>query len=320
MNDEQLRWSNLKVGIVILIGLVIFVFIVSVVGTEQNIFTSTYELRLFMPNVRGLVNGAMVTLGGLKVGYVTDMEFVTRGDTTGVVITMKIVSKYSRSITDSSVAQIKTIGLLGDRYVDISIGQESERPLAAGSQLPLLETFDLEAAGPRLNRTLEDFSELISNSKQITASINRGEGSVGRIVSKPDLARDLERFVASMNRISAAVEGGKGALGMMVADDALAKDLSAVAGNLRTVTDRLRQGQGTAGKLIMDESLYRSLASFSARADSLAGRAGADSSNLSKLISDPQFYDRVSKLLKDLDALLVDLKENPDRYVKVSVF
>ena len=38
MKDEQLRWSNLKVGIVVLIGLIIFVFIVSIVGTEQNIF------------------------------------------------------------------------------------------------------------------------------------------------------------------------------------------------------------------------------------------------------------------------------------------
>lgn len=309
MNEQQLRWSNLKVGIVVLIGLAIFVFIVSIVGTEQNIFTSTYELRLFMPNVRGLVNGAMVTLGGLKIGYVTDMAFVTRDDTTGVDITMKVLTKYAHSITTSSVAQIKTIGLLGDRYVDISIGRESEEPLASGSQLPLLETFDLEAAGPRLNKTLEDFSELVSNSRQITATINRGDGTVGRLVAKPDLAHDLERFVASMNRIARSVESG-----------GLTEDLTAVAGNLKEVTGQLREGKGTAGKLIMDESLYRSLASFSERADSLLARAGADSSNVSKLVSDPEFYDRVSKLLRDLDLLLVDLKENPDRYVKVSVF
>src|SRR5512134_718907 len=133
MKDEQLRWGNLKVGIVVLIGLVIFVFIVTVVGTEQNIFASTYELKLFMPNVRGLVNGAMVTLGGLKIGYVTDMRFVTTAETTGVDITMKILTKYAGSVTGSSVAQIKTIGLLGDKYIDISIGRQDEAPLAEGS-------------------------------------------------------------------------------------------------------------------------------------------------------------------------------------------
>lgn len=309
MNDQQLRWSNLKVGIVVLIGLAIFVFIVSIVGTEQNIFTSTYDLTLFMPNVRGLVNGAMVTLGGLKIGYVTDMQFVTRGDTTGVDITMQILTKYSHSITNSSVAQIKTIGLLGDRYIDISIGREHEEPLTAGSRLPLLETFDLEAAGPTLNKTLQDFSELIANSKQITGTINRGEGSVGRLVTKPDLAHDLERFAAAMNRLAGSLERA-----------GLTEDLSAVAGNLREVTGRLREGKGTAGKLIMDDTLYRSLSSFAARADSLVAKAGADSSNLSKMIADPEFYERVSKMLRDLDLLLVDLRENPDRYVKVSVF
>ena len=112
-----------------------------------------------------------------------------------------------------------------------------------------------------------------------------------------------------MNRTARSVESA-----------GLAQDLSDVAGNLKEVTGRLREGKGTAGRLLMDETLYNSLASFSARADSLLGRAGADSSNVSKLISDPEFYSRVSKLLQDLDLLLVDLKEHPDRYVKVSVF
>jgi phospholipid/cholesterol/gamma-HCH transport system substrate-binding protein len=320
MKDDQLRWSNLKVGIVVLIGLVIFVFIVSVVGTEQNIFSSTYELRLFMPNVRGLVEGAMVTLGGLKVGYVTAMKFVTRDDSTGVDITMKILTRYRPSITNSSVAQIKTIGLLGDKYIDLSIGRTGESSLAEGSLLPLRESFDLEEAGPQLNRMLRDFTELLGGAKEIAATINKGEGSVGRLIRRPDLADDLDRFLKSIGRITAAVEAGKGSVGRLVYDDAIAADIGEVAVNLRAVTDQLKNGRGTMGKLIMDEKLYTSLESFSARADTIMTRAAADSSNVSKMIGDPEFYSRISKLLHDLNLLLVDLRENPDRYVKVSVF
>ncbi len=320
MKDEQLRWSNLKVGIVVLIGLVIFVFIVSVVGTEQNIFSSTYELRLFMPNVRGLVNGAMVTLGGLKVGYVTDMKFVTRDDSTGVDITMKILTKYTPSVTTSSVAQIKTIGLLGDKYIDLSIGRTGEQPLAEGNFLPLRESFDLEEAGPQLNRMLRDFTDLLGSAKEIASTINAGEGSVGRLISRPDLADDLDRFLKSIGRITAAVENQRGSLGRLVYGEALASDIGEVAGNLRLVTDELKNGRGTMGKLIMDEKLYASLASFSARADTILSRAADDSSNVSKLIGDPDFYSRISKLLGDLNLLLVDIRENPDRYVHVSVF
>jgi len=320
MKDDKLRWSNLKVGIVVLIGLVIFVFIVSVVGTEQNIFSSTYELRLFMPNVRGLVEGAMVTLGGLKVGYVTKMKFVTKDDSTGVDITMKILTKYAPSITASSVAQVKTIGLLGDKYIDLSIGRTSDAPLAEGSLLPLRESFDLEEAGPQLNRMLADFTELLGSAKEVAATINRGEGSVGQLISRPDLADDLDRFLKSIGRITAAVESQRGSLGRLVYGEALAGDIGEVAGNLRMVTEQLKSGQGTMGKLIMDEKLYGSLASLSARADTILTRAADDSSNVSRLIGDPEFYSGISKLLKDLNLLLVDIRTNPDRYVKVSVF
>ena len=102
MDSKQLKWSGLKVGIVVLIGLVIFVFIVSIVGTEQNVFTSTYRLKVFLPNVQGLVGGAMITLGGLKIGFVSDMQFTKHDTSNGIDVTMEITEKYRSSITGSS--------------------------------------------------------------------------------------------------------------------------------------------------------------------------------------------------------------------------
>ena len=150
MDQKNLKWSGLKVGIVVLIGIFIFVFIISIVGTEQNIFTSTYPVKVFLPNIQGLVNGAMVTLGGLKVGYVRDLRFTTLDGRNGVEITMDIMKKYSPSITVSSKGQIKTIGLLGDKFIDIAIGTEGEQPLAENAFLPMTEAFDLEMMAKEL--------------------------------------------------------------------------------------------------------------------------------------------------------------------------
>jgi phospholipid/cholesterol/gamma-HCH transport system substrate-binding protein len=273
-----------------------------------------------MPNVRGLVEGSMVSLGGLKVGYVTEMKFMRQADTTGVDITMSVLTEYAYAITPSSIAQIKTIGLLGDKYIDITIGRDNEQPLAEGSLLPLLESFDLEAAGPQLNRSLKDFAELLGNAKEITATISKGEGSVGKMIAEPDLADGMDRFLTSLNAVLTAVREERGTLGKLVYDDSLSRSLEAVSVNLRAVTDRLNSGKGTMGKLIMEESLYSSLLSFGSRADTLMSKAAADSSNVSKLISDPAFYSQLTRLMRDLNLLLVDLRENPDRYVKVSVF
>jgi phospholipid/cholesterol/gamma-HCH transport system substrate-binding protein len=320
MNSQQLRWYSLKVGIVVLIGIIVFVFVVSVVGTEQNIFASKYTLKVFMPNVQGLVNGAMVTLGGLKIGYVTNMQFKTMNGKNGVEVTMDVLTKYRPSITSSSVGQIKTIGLLGDKYIDIGIGAEGEQALAENSFIPLRESFDLEAAGPQLKNALADFTEVMGNAKRITASIDKGEGSVGKFIKHPTVANEMEKFLHSVNGLMAAVESKQGTLGKFVYDETLSKNITDVSSNLKTVTDQIRQGKGTVGKLVMDDRLYVNLASFTSRADSLMMKAGSDSSNVSKLISDGHFYTQLIGLMKDMNLLLIDLREHPERYVKFSVF
>lgn len=320
MNPAQLKWSSLKVGIVVLIGLVVFVFIVSIVGTEQNIFASTHTLKLFMPNARGLVNGAMVSLGGLKVGFVTDMQFAQQGGINGVDISMKVLTKHRSSITTSSLAQIKTIGLLGDKYIDLSIGSPGEEPLAENAYLPLRESFDLEEAGPQLKNSLTEFTDLLGSARRIASTIEKGEGSAGKFLTQPTVANETERFLRSLNSMMAALEQKSGALGRFMYDDSLARNIAEVSANLRSVTGQLREGKGTMGKLIMDNELYTNLASFSSRADSLLAKASGDSSNVSKLLTDGSFYTQLLGLMRDLNLLLVDLREHPDRYVKVSVF
>jgi len=320
MDSQQLRWSNLKVGVVILIGLIIFVFIVSIVGTEQNIFTSTYTVKLFVTNVHGLVNGAMVTLAGLKIGYVTDMTFASRDTVNGVEVSLTVLTKYRSSITSSTIAQIKTIGLLGDKYIDLSIGSRNETPVAEYAFIPLLESFDIETAGPQFKSALTDFTALMASSRSIAASVERGEGSVGRLVRKPEVAQGMERFLGSLNGVMSAVEKKRGVLGKFVYDDSLSRSVVDVSANLRTITEHIRQGKGSMGKLIMEDELYRNLTAFTARADTLMSKASNDSSNVTKFVNDGRFYSQLSTLMKDLNMFLVDLKEHPERYVHFSVF
>ncbi len=320
MNATQLRWSSLKVGIVVLIGLIVFVFIVSIVGTEQNIFSSTYTMKFFVTNVHGLVNGAMVSLGGLKVGYVSTMKFMTRDSVNGVEVSADLLTKYRRSITTSTTAQIKTIGLLGDKYIDLTIGYENEPPLPEDSFIPIVESFDIETAGPQFKSALADFTDLMKNANRIVASMERGEGSIGKLIKQPTVANETEKFLRSLNSLMTAIEEKKGPLGALAYDERLSKDIGDISRNLKTVTDNLKEGRGTMGKLIMDDKLYANLASFTSRADTLMTRAAADTSSVSRLASNGNFYRELIGLMKDLNLLVLDLREHPERYVKVSVF
>ena len=310
----------MKVGIVVLVGIVIFVFIISIIGTEQNIFSSTYRLRVFLPNIQGLVNGAMVTLGGLKVGYVRNLQFTTKDGVNGVEIAMDVLSKYHSSITTSTKGQIKTIGLLGDKYIDLAIGAQGEQALAENSFIPMVEGFDLEMAGPQFKSALNDFTEVMSSARRIATSVEKGDGSVGKLLKHSNVANEMERFLHSLNGVMTAIEKKQGTLGKFVYDEPLSRNISDVSSNLKSVTEQIRQGKGTMGKLVMDDKLYTNLSSFTARADSLMGKATPDSSNVSKLLNDKNFYNQILSLMRDLNFLLIDLKEHPERYVHVSVF
>jgi phospholipid/cholesterol/gamma-HCH transport system substrate-binding protein len=320
MNAAQMRWSNLKVGIVVLIGIIVFVFIVSIVGTEQNIFTSTYKVNFFVTNVHGLVNGAMITLGGLKIGYVSSMVFVTQNGVNGVEVSADLVTKYRSSITSATVAQIKTIGLLGDKYIDLTIGSQTEQTLAENSFIPVVESCDIETAGPQFKTALANFNELMGSAKRIAGSMEKGEGSIGRFIKHPTVANEVEKFLRSLNTLMSAVEQRKGLLGKITYDESLSKNISDISSNLKSVTDHIREGKGTMGKLVMDDRLYTNLASFTSRADTLMTKASADTSSVSRLVGNGDFYRELLGLIKDLNRLIVDLKEHPERYVKFSVF
>jgi phospholipid/cholesterol/gamma-HCH transport system substrate-binding protein len=320
MNPSKSSWASLKVGIVVLIGIVIFVFFVSVVGNDQNVFTSNYPLRMFMPNILGLVEGSTVSLGGLKIGYVKSLTFATKDSVNGIMIDIEVETKYRSSITTGTLAQIKTIGLLGDKYIDLTIGSRDERPLADNEFIPLRESFDIEMAGPQIKAALNDFTTMMQNMSRMTQSIERGEGSVGKLIKEPTIANEAEHFLQSLNATLDAIQKRQGTLGTMIYDPAMSKNLSEIASNLRAVTDQIRQGKGSMGKFVMEDTLYMGLSSFAQRADSLMAKANSDTSNVSKLVNDPQFYKQIMNVLNDLNLFLVDIRLHPERYLQFKAF
>jgi len=298
------HWAELRVGLLVLISAVIFIFILAIVGSNIKLFTPQYTLKVFVPNIEGLVNGSMVTLAGRKVGFVEGMRFTQLAGENGVEIELSIEKSFQEKITDQSQAVIRTIGLLGDKYVDISLGKPGERVLEEGEYLKLIPGVDFERFTSRLNASFDDFAATLSSMKRITKRVDE---------------EDLGKFVRSMNSVVAALTERRGSAGKLIYDAALYNQLAAVAENLDTVTTSLKQGQGTLGKMIVDSSLYEKLSSFSVRSDSLitslmhSGTAG-------KLMSDEQLYTDLMKLIKDLNALVTDIRTNPDRYVQVKVF
>ncbi len=100
------------------------------IGDKDFLFSPTYRLKADFQNVGGLNNGADVRVGGIHQGTVKEIDLPSQPDGK-VTVVMNLRSPTRNIIKKDSRASIKTEGLLGDKYVEISFG--SSKAEAVGS-------------------------------------------------------------------------------------------------------------------------------------------------------------------------------------------
>lgn len=320
MANQKLKFANLKVGITVLIGIIIFFVFVTLIGTEINYFSKTKTYKIFISNVEGFSVGSMVALGGLKIGSVEDIGFAKKDGVNGVDVSFTVNEKYQNQITINSVASIKNKGLLGDKYIDISIGQVGETPLESNSYLPLAQQITLESFTNKLAPMMDNLSGILENLNTITSSLSNKESAMGILLNDKEAGTELKLVIRKLNQFATTISDKNGTLGKLANDATLYNNLSSLTNNLSEMTKSLNDGEGTLGKLLNDDKLYDQFNGISKRLDNLLAKTESDSTMIGGMLNDGEMYKQFNSLIIDLDKLLIDLKENPDRYVQFSVF
>jgi outer membrane protein OmpA-like peptidoglycan-associated protein len=110
-----------RVGVFIVLGLLFLSIGIFLIGNKDFLFSSTYGLKADFQNVGGLNNGADVRVGGIHEGTVKEIDLPSQSDGK-VTVVMNLRSATRTIIKKDSHASIKTEGLLGDKYIEISFG------------------------------------------------------------------------------------------------------------------------------------------------------------------------------------------------------
>jgi hypothetical protein len=118
-----------RVGVLVVMALVFLSIGVFLIGNKDFLFSSTYRLKAEFQNVAGLNNGAAVRIGGIHQGTVKEIDLPSQPDGK-VTVVMNVKSETRNIIKKDSRASIKTEGLLGDKYVEISFGSPKADPMA----------------------------------------------------------------------------------------------------------------------------------------------------------------------------------------------
>lgn len=128
-----------RLGVFVVATFVILAIGIFLIGNKKFLFSSTYRVRADLQNVAGLNNGADVRVGGIHEGTVTRIDLPSRPEEK-VTVEMNLEKSTGNVIKKDSIASIKTEGLLGDKYVEISFGSNKAGTIqdgdAIGSQTP----------------------------------------------------------------------------------------------------------------------------------------------------------------------------------------
>ncbi len=301
--------KEIRVGAMIALGLVIIFSAFFIIGGKDGLFSKRYKLYARFDNIQGLTIGAPVRLGGWKVGTVNSIEFTDDAKGEAIIIMMTIDYKSFIRIREDSRARLGSMGLLGDRTLDISLGSPEFRPLAPGEFIPV-----------QSGDVIKDVEAIASNAKEISQKINEGDGSFSKIINDPRLYTNIDSLLLIWTDISNKINMGEGNVAKLFNDPKLYNNVNLFLKKSNELMDNVNAGQGTLGKLATDDKLYTHTDSLLAQLNTTLEKINSGEGTMGQLMVNQDLYMKLDKTLGSLDSLLIDLRENPGRYVKLSLF
>jgi phospholipid/cholesterol/gamma-HCH transport system substrate-binding protein len=308
-----------KVGLLLAVAGVILVFGIFLVGDQEGVWKSKYELKIYYSNVYGLLPGAPVRLAGLRVGSVKDIEF-PEAEPGKLEVVISIDKSVKSRIRSDSRALIGSLGLLGDKTIEITVGSPDSVMLEDGGVLQAGKVTSIEAIISEGGDLVENIREASKSFKQIMDKINRGEGSLGLFVNDPSIYFDLDKLLVITEKLSRELETGTGSFAKFVKDSTFYVELTGFLSTTKDLIDTLSAGQGTIPRLLNDPEPYQNLESIIGDWEKITAEIRSGKGTAGKLLTQDSLYIQLNRTLDRTEALLEDLREHPGRYVKFSIF
>lgn len=297
--------KEVKTALLALVAILLFIFGYSFLK-GKNWFDSSRTFYAVYNDVEGLTPSSPVTINGLEVGNVTDIDFL---DTSGrLVVTFTVDNEFP--FAKNSVAQIYGGGLIGGKSVAILPKYEQGNMAKSGDTLEgAIEEGLLELVNERLTPLQEKVEKVIVSTDSLVNAFNQ--------VLNEETRKDLKNSIENLSLTVASLRGTA-----RTADNILSENspkLNRTFTNLDEMTTNLNNFSDTLAQVDlkrMTNELETAVSNFEDVTDKLNNGNGT----AAKLINDPSVYNNLENATNQLDELIQDIKLNPKRYVHFSIF
>ena len=208
---------ELKVGIFIFMGIVILSVIIFSIGNFYNVKRG-YTLDIIFDFANGISVGAPVRYAGVEVGEVQDIEVYFDEKENKPMVKILVWVAQNSWINEDAKAAINTLGLLGEKYLEIVPGTRETRLLKKGDTLRGQDPVSTE--------------ELARETKEIFAKVNAMIASINEVVGDEEARLSIKNTVSNLESLSSEMvdlitkaKQGDGTIGRLMSDDKLYTDI-----------------------------------------------------------------------------------------------
>ena len=352
-SQKQVRWAQLRVGLTVLFAAITLAVLIFLMTGTTGMFTKKLTLFAYVDDAGGLRTGAPVRLQGVDIGNVIGIRVVPERAPVPVELKMRISTKnnYNQFIKKDTQVVLATAGVLGETYINLD-SNLAKAPIAQdGDTLLARDVPDFQDVVRSSQGALQNIDVLIRRADRIMAAVERGEGSIGKLIYDKQLYNNLNGSLTQVHAILADINNGRGSLGRFLKDEELYARANASIDKLNNMMDQINQGQGTLGRLVKDPQLYNNANQTIARANELMNNINQGKGALGKFASDeafarkldttitnlstvmqrleagegsagqllrnPSMYNNVDQMLVETRTLVKSIRENPKRYLTI---
>jgi phospholipid/cholesterol/gamma-HCH transport system substrate-binding protein len=182
---------EMRVGIFVFFGLVILmIFILSIGGFKS--WSSGRLMRFKFGFINGVKIGAPVRFSGVDVGQVKKINFTPGPDGGTQVEVVGWVEDRVKIPADSTV-WVNTLGILGEKYIEIMPGKDTENFLAKNAVIEGMDPIAMHEVERTVRKTASDIDAVIEK-------IKNGEGTIGKLLFNETIYNELEAMVKDLHR------------------------------------------------------------------------------------------------------------------------
>ncbi len=196
---EPNKSKKIGVALFILLGFILLTVAIFVIGSKENLFTPTFQLKSYFESVSGLKSGSSVRLNGITIGKV---EAIDIDATNRVLVIMTIEKSKQEFIKKDSKATVSSEGLVGNKVIEIVSGTPGSLNVENNDDIESLKPVGVQDIIDGLKESSDNASLITKDLSEITGKVNSGHGTLGQLVNNDTLYRSADLTLRSFSSSS----------------------------------------------------------------------------------------------------------------------